>query len=184
METWRYRTRETNRRRRWNPLNQYSAIAPTLAHPLTYPLSPPPSRQPASLSRRPPSPAFLGSVRSTPPFVPPPSRSRSETSLAPLPWVTPAESFLYHRAEFSLMCQYNLPDTHEMSVTREKRIFVYTLHIRILSFTAILFIIFLQLCYFFCKKNNNKHWMFISVIFKILCLFCTYMYFLCWAKIK
>lgn len=49
VETWRYRTRETNRRRRWNPLNQYSAIAPTLAHPLAYPLSPPPSRQPASL---------------------------------------------------------------------------------------------------------------------------------------
>lgn len=86
------------------------------------PLSPPPSRQPASLSRRPPSPAFLGSVHSTPPFVPPPSRSRSETSLAPLPRATPAESFLYHRAGFSLMRQYNLPDAHEMSVTREKRI--------------------------------------------------------------
>lgn len=33
----RCRAREANRRRRWNPLNQYSAIAPTLADPLAPP---------------------------------------------------------------------------------------------------------------------------------------------------
>lgn len=106
---------------------------PPLAHPrVVSPL----------LSRHPPSPAFLGSVRSTPPFVPPPSRSRSETSLAPLPWATPAESFLYHRAEFSLMRRYNLPDAHELSVTREKRTYTHCTYSHLQLFCVFLSIFF------------------------------------------
>lgn len=79
------------------------------------------------------------------------------------------------------MRQYNLPDAHEMSVTREKRIFVHIAHTRTLICSYSLYHFPAIILIFFLEKQQKILDIHFSNIFEIFIIFpfTRVMYVLC-----